>query len=281
MMKYVESNRTVEAHSECVLILYLKDANGSPVPNVKIRIWAGPPPTGHPPYYQDDESADVNRRTDSSGKFQFIVANPTPTEPLDFYVQAIGQDEDIQSDPVHFPFPPQKAQWVIVTMAEEVAPESAGEPLPTADQPAGPVVQLEEASGSRTADVPSSAGTAPTPTSPVALEPPVPPKLPLRPKPFTHYLLLGPGSQPGTLTNLILALDYIIRFAPLVGFSPDEAKNAEHVTIVGDTNALSPTLEQSLRDAGCKVARISASDSYALENAFKQLIDSGTPYPTN
>jgi hypothetical protein len=79
---------------------------------------------------------------------------------------------------------------------------------------------------------------------------------------------------------VIIALDYIIRYTPVVGFSPDEAKNSEHVTIVGDTSALSLALEQSLRDAGCIVSRLTASYSYALENVFKQLVASGSPYPT-
>jgi hypothetical protein len=237
-MKYVEASRTAEPHSECILFLYLQDARGVPVANVKMKIWAGPPPTGQPPYFVDDEPNNPNRLTDADGKFQFIVANPAPADPLDFYVQALGPGDVPQSETVHFLFPAHEARWVIVTLAEE-------------GSPAG-----DEGRG-------ASAGQAP-PSQ----------------KPFAHYLLFGPGSQPGTLTNLIIALDYILRFAPLVGFSTDEAKNAQHVTIVGDTNAVSSSVEQSLRDLGCIVARLAASDSYALENVFKHLIDSGSPYPS-
>ncbi len=96
---------------------------------------------------------------------------------------------------------------------------------------------------------------------------------------FKHYLLFGPGTQPGTLTNLILALDYIVHYAPIVGFSVDEAANAERVTIVGGPSAVSTQDEQRLRDGGSKVARLQAADSYALETLFQQLLASGSPYP--
>lgn len=82
------------------------------------------------------------------------------------------------------------------------------------------------------------------------------------------------------MTNLIIALDYIVRYAPLVGFSSEEAKNAQHVTVVGDADSVSIEVEQSLRQTGCVVSRLAAPDSYALESVFKHLIDSGSPYPT-
>lgn len=275
-MNYIEVNRTVEAHSECILFLYLLDAKGTPVPNVKMKIWAGPPPTGIPPYFEDEEPDHLNRRTDSNGKFQFIVANPTPIQPLDFYVQAMGPDNTPQSEPIHFPFPPHEARWVIITMApaavsEEEKRKAAGVTDLELDRGLQMKVGMAAPGGadSTASGVALPAASAPSPKSP----------LPQRFKLFRHYLLLGPGSQAGTMTNLIIALDYIIRYAPVVGFSPDEAKNAEHVTLVGDTAALSSSIEQSLRDAECIVSRLTASDSYALENVFKLLIDSGSPYP--
>jgi hypothetical protein len=101
------------------------------------------------------------------------------------------------------------------------------------------------------------------------------------PMPFKHYLLFGPGTQPGTLTNLILALDYIIHFAPVVGFTVEEALHAEHVTIVGNTGAVSALDEQRLREGGAQVTRLQAADSYAMENLFQQLLASDSPFPTN
>jgi hypothetical protein len=98
-------------------------------------------------------------------------------------------------------------------------------------------------------------------------------------KVFKHYLLFGPGTQAGTMTNLILALDYIVHYAPIVGFSVDEALNAERVTIVGGTSAVSAQDEQRLRDGGSRVARLQGADSYAMENLFQQLLASGSPFP--
>lgn len=278
-IKYIEANRTVEPHSECILFLYLVDGNHAPVPNVRVKIWAGPPPTGRPAYYEEQEPEQPARRTDPNGKFQFIVAKPTPTQPLDFFVQMIGEDGATLCDPIHYPFPPNEARWVMVTMA----------PGPAVDQPeASPMTHPEETlirSG------PSNAGlarpgrelfqarAAPPAPSQIAAEAHTEPKQQPRPKLFSHYLLFGPGHQTGTLTSLIIALDYIIRYTPIVGFSVDEAKNAEHVTIVGGDKSVSISAEQSLRDAACSVTRLSASDSYALENVFKQLIDSGSPFP--
>ncbi len=269
-MKYVEAHRTVESHAECILFLYLQDGQGGPVANVKMKVWAGPPPGGQPPYFVDDDPDSPNRLTDSSGKFQFIVANPAPSDPLDFYVQVVGEGGVAQSDPVHFPFPQNEARWVTVTLIQGVLTgvrESGGEgiaQMPPTLPSAGTVQEPEKNA----------------PTGAQSFEYQVPTKPAPRQKLFAHYLLFGPGSQPGTMTNLIIALDYILRYAPLVGFSPEEAKNAQHVTIVGDTSAVSTAAEQSLLEAGCMVERLAASDSYALESVFKQLFDSGSPYPT-
>jgi hypothetical protein len=281
MMQYVQVNRTIEAHSECILFLYLSDANGAPVPDVKMKIWAGPPPTGQPPYYEDEEPDNPNRRTDSNGKFQFIVASSAPTQPLDFFVQAVGLGDIPQSEPVHFPFPPHETRRVIVTMAPESATAVQGRTSAAlADLQLDRGLQMKVGMATPPGSDAVNAGTAFAGTNKVTLEHPLPTKPQPRSKPFTHYLLFGPGSLTGTLTNLIIALDYIVRYAPVVGFSPDEAKYAEHVTLVGDATALSSALEQSLREAGCIVARLTASDSYALETVFKQLIDSGSPFPT-
>lgn len=95
-------------------------------------------------------------------------------------------------------------------------------------------------------------------------------------KPLTHYLLFGSPNLPNTQTDLILALDYIARFAPTVGFSVDEAQNAQNVTVVG--RAIDPGSEQALKSTGCVVRHIDGADSYAVAQLFAQLIASGNPY---
>lgn len=462
-MNFVEKNRAVEPHDECILFLYLQDENGAPAPNQKVKIFAGPPPLGEPPYFVDDDPNNPNRRTDGNGKFQFVVANGAPPQRLDFWVQVLGGDGHPQSKPLQFPFPASQAQWVIVTAAPEGStdptnPDDSNPPTPDAridprlatqvnvqvklaqlppntlywklisaqyqdpDESGGNIsiivfVQDERGApipgqrviqkfpGDQAAAVTDERGHVEFPMSgdssfapdrgetgpysvvidnlpgdtvvgmglplrrhvqyiltyrraPFAPVVPPPPSVgsvrgritnasagarlvlkaaapgasrsldalvasdgmysftavpvggytlelsgagvinpainvtanqtvnfdypsappPASKKVFKHYLLFGPGAQPGTMTNLILALDYIVHFAPVVGFSVDEAHNAERVTIVGGTSAVSAQDEQRLREGGSRVARLQAADSYALENLFQQLLASGSPY---
>lgn len=479
-MSFVEKNRNVEPHSESILFLYLQDANGAPVTNKKVKIFAGPPPTGEPPYFTDDDPNNPNRRTDGNGKFQFIVANGAPAQRLDFWVQVLGSDGSAESTPFQFPFPAGEARWVIVTAAPEGSPtpDNPDQPVVTPDLQLDPrlatqvnvkvqlaqlapntpywklisaqyqdpdesggnvnivvFVQNENGSPARGQQVfqtfggdrapgstderghvefPMSGDSSfapdrgesgpysivvdglpndqllgmglplrrhvqyiltyrravfaaqqqPPPVTPPPVTPPPVTPPPVTPPPaptgnlrgrinnapagarlvlktagrtldalvasdglysFTsvpvgtyslelsnvgvinpalnitanqtvsfdypvappapakkvlkHYLLFGPGTQPGTMTNLILALDYIVHFTPTVGFSVDEAMSAERVTIVGGATAVSAQDEQKLRDGGSKVARLQAQDSYALENLFQQLLASGSPFP--
>lgn len=413
-MAFIEKNRNIEAHSESIVFLYLQDANGAPAPNKKIKISAGPPPTGEPPYFVDDDPNNPNRRTDGNGKFQFIVANGAPNQRLDFWVQVIGSDGAPESKPIHAPFPAGEARWVILTAAPEGAapePDDPDKPRPVPDLQLDPrlasqanvklklaelapntkywklisaLFQDPDESGGNVniivfvqdergmpipgqrvfqtfgndrapgttderghVEFPMSGDSsfspdrgetgpysivvdglatdqvlgmglplkrhvqyiltyrravfgaqpmpapAPVPTPPpVTTQPPATPQPQPQPQPqpspstpvkakkvLKHYLLFGPGTQPGTMTNLILALDYIVHFTPVVGFSIDEASNAERVTIVGGASAVSAQDEQRLREGGCVVARLQAADSYALENLFQQLLASGSPFP--
>jgi hypothetical protein len=105
--------------------------------------------------------------------------------------------------------------------------------------------------------------------------------IPVQPstKPLTHYMLFGPPNVSATRTNLVLALDYVARFAPTVGFSALEAQSAQNVTIVG-VNAVPGSAEQSLQNAGSTVRHIAGADSYAMEQLFANLVASGNPYPS-
>ncbi len=104
----------------------------------------------------------------------------------------------------------------------------------------------------------------------VALQPPT--------QVLTHYLLFGAPSSSAAQTNLVLALDYILRFTPTVGFSLNEARSAKNVTVVG-ANVLSTQDEENLKAAGCVVRHIAGADSYAVQQLFAQLVASGNPYP--
>lgn len=486
-MNFLEKNRTVEPHSESILFLYLQDVNGVPASNKKVKIFAGPPPTGEPPYFVDDDPNNPNRRTDGNGKFQFIVANGAPAQRLDFWVQVLDNDGTPESAALQFPFPAGEARWVILTAAPEGAPDSTNPNTPAtapdidldprlasqvnvrvkpAQLPAGAnywklisakfqdpdesggnvniVVFVQDERGAplpghrvfqkfggdqapattderghvefpmsgdssfapdrgesgpysiavdglptdeivgmglplrrhvqylltyrratfaaqpTPAPAPAPTPPTPTPTPPVTSQPqpqptptgnlrgrinnapagarlvlkstspaaprtldalvasdglysftgvpvgvytlelsnagvinpalnilanqtltfdyPVAPSAPVK-KVLKHYLLFGPGTQPGTMTNLIIALDYIVHFTPVVGFSVQEALSAERITIVGSASAVSQQDEQRLRDGGSQVSRLQAQDSYALENVFQQLLGSGSPFP--
>ncbi len=96
-------------------------------------------------------------------------------------------------------------------------------------------------------------------------------------KQLYHYLLFGPASSPETRRNFQLAHKYILRFAPVVGFNPQEAIRAQHVTIIGET--VSQEAETRLREAGCRVERL-GGDSGVVEQALHDLVQGDSRFKT-
>jgi N-acetyl-anhydromuramyl-L-alanine amidase AmpD len=96
-------------------------------------------------------------------------------------------------------------------------------------------------------------------------------------KPTRHYMLLWQREQAGQAgrEDMINALGYIARFRPTVGFSPEEARAAEYVTIVGGETGVSRGVEQMLVQAGCKVERIAGRDSAETGLKFTELLRAG------
>lgn len=75
-------------------------------------------------------------------------------------------------------------------------------------------------------------------------------------KTIRHYLLFPAGE--GAAGELFVnATGYMAKFHPTVGFSVEEARGAEFVTIVGAEAGVSAASERQLVEAGCKVERIS------------------------
>ncbi len=130
-MNFTETSRNIEPHSECILFLYLRDANGVPIPNKKIKIYAGPPPTGEPPYFVDDDPNNPNRRTDATGKFQFSVSGGPPAKRLDFFCRVMGANGQPESAPIQFPFPAGETHWVTVTLTADALPAPTPSPSPS------------------------------------------------------------------------------------------------------------------------------------------------------
>ena len=96
-------------------------------------------------------------------------------------------------------------------------------------------------------------------------------------KPIFHYVLFGSPDRPEVLVDFVLATDYILRFAPAVGFSLDEAANAEHVTIIGSPDRVSLEDESYLEAMGCKVQRIQG-DAYQIKRTLEELIEADNPF---
>jgi len=74
------------------------------------------------------------------------------------------------------------------------------------------------------------------------------------PKTLDHYLLVGNLAR--TQDDFLAVLQYVKRFQPPLGNDPNEARTAQHVTILGATNMISAAVEEGLREAGCQVQRI-------------------------
>ncbi len=97
------------------------------------------------------------------------------------------------------------------------------------------------------------------------------------PRVFEHYLLLAPPPAPADAdyAEARLLLGLIAQYAQgdlVAGFSVDEAKLAERVTIVGDRIAAGA--ESALAAAGAQVTRL-RGDGYAISAALAQLFAEG------
>jgi N-acetyl-anhydromuramyl-L-alanine amidase AmpD len=86
-------------------------------------------------------------------------------------------------------------------------------------------------------------------------------------KPLGHYLLFWQTPDDWAKEDFFGAQNYIGRFRTTVGFSLDDAVQAQHVTIIGGTLGVSSEAEAALRAAGCKVERV-AGENFAETKAM-------------
>ena len=75
-------------------------------------------------------------------------------------------------------------------------------------------------------------------------------------------------------------MSYIGKFRPTVGFSVEEAKLAQYVTISGGTGGVSAADEQALRAAGCQVERLAGATESDTRHMFEQLAAQGKRFQT-
>lgn len=94
-------------------------------------------------------------------------------------------------------------------------------------------------------------------------------------KPIRHYLLLPTFEWGVSEWHWQAALTYVQAFRPVCGFSVEEARQAERVTIAGNEQGVSREAEMRLRQAGCVVERIRLEN----EGAAWQATRSPQPLP--
>ena len=88
-------------------------------------------------------------------------------------------------------------------------------------------------------------------------------------KTLYHYLLFWQTEQDWAKKDLTNAANYIARFRPTLGFSIQDAIDAQYVTIVGGPLGVSAEDEAQLRASGCQVERLAGNS----EAATKALLD--------
>jgi len=79
-------------------------------------------------------------------------------------------------------------------------------------------------------------------------------------KPIGHYMLFWQTADSWAQQDWQAAEQYVGRFRPTAGFSLDDAKRAQNVTIVGGVAGVPYQAEQALRASGSKVERIAGVD---------------------
>jgi hypothetical protein len=94
-------------------------------------------------------------------------------------------------------------------------------------------------------------------------------------KTLYHYLLLPTFEWGVSDWHWTAAAEYIHRFRPTCGFSPDEALGAEYVTIVGNAQGIGPEIENNLRAGGCKVDRVCGRDGAETQIRLNEMARTG------
>jgi hypothetical protein len=99
-------------------------------------------------------------------------------------------------------------------------------------------------------------------------------------KALGHYVLFWQTVNDWAKDDFLGAQAYIGRFRVTVGFSVDDAKQAEYVTIVGGPLGVSPEAEAFLRAAGCKVERVAGNTAAETKLLFDQMAQEGRRFLT-
>jgi N-acetyl-anhydromuramyl-L-alanine amidase AmpD len=95
------------------------------------------------------------------------------------------------------------------------------------------------------------------------------------PKHLGHYMLFWQSAGDWARDDWNAAQGYIGRFRPTAGFSVDDAREAEFVTIVGGVAGVPWETEQSLLKSGCRVERIAGSDAAGTARLLDEMTSTG------
>ncbi len=99
-------------------------------------------------------------------------------------------------------------------------------------------------------------------------------------KTIGHYMLFWQRADAWAQEDWAAAALYFARFRPTAGFSPDDAKTAEYVTIVGGVAGVPYETEQMLSAAGCKVERLAGVDFADTKRMLDELAAAGRRFKT-
>ena len=99
-------------------------------------------------------------------------------------------------------------------------------------------------------------------------------------KSLNHYMLFWQKADSWAEQDWQAAVRYIARFRPTAGFSVDDARQAQYVSIVGGVAGVSFETEQALRAAGCRVERIAGVDFADTQRLLDEMAASGRRFLT-
>jgi hypothetical protein len=99
-------------------------------------------------------------------------------------------------------------------------------------------------------------------------------------KVIEHYLLFWQTPTQWARDEWLSAEGYVGRFRVSMGFSVDDARHAQYVTIVGGTAGVPAEVEDQLRSAGCQVERIPGATPAEIKAVLDQLAAQGQPFLT-
>jgi N-acetyl-anhydromuramyl-L-alanine amidase AmpD/uncharacterized coiled-coil DUF342 family protein len=99
-------------------------------------------------------------------------------------------------------------------------------------------------------------------------------------KTLGHYVLFWQRANEWAREDYGAATNYVARFRPTLGFSAEDARNAQYVTIVGGPAGVPEEADQMLKNAGCKVERLAGRDFADTKRMLDDLAQRGQRFQT-